>query len=138
MSCLNNDLTVLSLKDLGQSETYKLLLGEIRNVSRDIYEEINGKLQKPTSFTIANAIADIYACSDLTTKIVTADPVVIDNSLTDKIQLRYALDSTVAPLNVEGKYLLVITYDKANLLTSAEKLQYRLIFEVLGFNCPDC
>lgn len=138
MSCLTDDLSKLTLKDLGQSAIFKILLGEIKSFVWDIYEDIDGCLEKPSSFSIINAVVDIYECSDLTTPIVTADPAVIDNTLTDKITITYSVDTTAAPLNVEGRYLLVLTYEKNNLLGADETYQRRVVFDILGLSCPEC
>lgn len=124
MAC-NSD--TLNAKDLPFSEPITLILGAKKRIALNVYQKQNnddldncsdctnaGSVLIPPTVSIVSANVDIYLSPDADTPILTGSAS-ITNILDDSLvligyKITYMIDTTTAPLNTIGEYMLVLSY----------------------------
>jgi hypothetical protein len=125
MACADDN--ALTAKDVPFSDPIVLILGAKKRIALNVYQrESNdglddcggctsaGTILIPPTVTISSADVSIYLSPDSDTVILTG-AASITNILDDSLvligyKITYMIDTTVAPLNAVGEYMLVLSY----------------------------
>jgi hypothetical protein len=125
MSCSDDGLTA---SDIQFSKPITMILGAVKRIALNVYQKASddnmdgcggcgtndSQIVIPPTITITDAEVDIYKSPDSDTIILTGTASVTnildDESVLIGYKITYMIDTSTAPLNVVGEYMLVLKY----------------------------
>lgn len=126
MTCADDN--ALTIKDLPFASPIVLILGAVKRIALNVYQKEGdddlsncggcltaGSIVVPPTITIVSADVAIYLSPDADTPILTdtasVTNIVDDSAVLIGYKISYMIDTTAAPLNAVGEYMLVLSYE---------------------------